>query len=147
MIFMDILPAKLTDLNPLRRLEKICFPQDAWPIFDLVAVLTFNDVVRLKAVEDGQMIGFIAGDPRRSQGFSWIATVAVLPEYQRQGVGSALLERCEAELSTPRVRLCVRTGNTDAIRLYERSGYRVIDTWRRYYHDGGDALVMEKQLI
>ncbi len=65
-----ITSATLRDLNALRDLEKVCFPLDAWSIFDLVAVLTFPGVIRLKAVQDKQMVGFVAGDPRPSQGFS-----------------------------------------------------------------------------
>lgn len=113
-------------------------------MFDLVAVLTFPDVVRLKAVEDSQMVGFVAGDPRPSQGFSWIATIGVLPAYQRQGIGRALLHACEAQIKTPRLRLSVRTSNQAAITLYEQEGYRTIDIWKAYYDDGEDAIVMEK---
>ena len=143
---MDILPASLLDLGPLRRIEHACFDRDAWPLLDLMAVLSFPDVIRLKAVEDGQMIGFAAGDSRASQNLSWIATIAVLPEYQRRGIGRALLLSCEAQLSTPRVRLCVRTDNVSAIRLYEQEGYQRIDMWYRYYKDKSDALVMEKEI-
>lgn len=141
---MEILPATFRDLNALRRLEHACFEQDAWSLFDLIAVLTFPDVVRLKAVEDGQMVGFIAGDPRPSQGFSWIATIGVLPEYQGNGIGRALLQACESRLSTPRLRLSVRISNTAAIRLYEQEGYHHVDIWHAYYTGGEDALVMEK---
>ncbi|GAB4503022.1 MAG: ribosomal protein S18-alanine N-acetyltransferase [Anaerolineales bacterium] len=141
---MDIFPASLRDLNALYRLEHACFDQDAWSLFDLIAVLTFPDVVRLKAVENNRMIGFIAGDPRPSQGFSWIATIGVLPEYRGNGIGRALLQACENRLHTPRIRLSVRIGNTAAIRLYEQEGYRHTDIWRAYYNDGEDALVMEK---
>ncbi len=144
---MDIFPASLFDLNALRRLEHACFKQDAWSLFDLIAVLTFPDVVRLKAVENGQMVGFIAGDPRPSQGFSWIATIGVLPEYQGNGIGRALLRACESRLHTPRLRLSVRIGNTAAIRLYEQEGYQHVDIWRAYYNDGEDALVMEKEIF
>jgi ribosomal-protein-alanine N-acetyltransferase len=142
----SILPATLRDLRALHLLEHRCFGADAWSLFDLVAVLTFPDVTRLKAVSEGRMIGFIAGDPRPSQGVSWIATVGVLPEYRRRGVGRALLRACEAKLSTPLVRLSVRTSNRGAIRLYQEEGYRTIDLWRAYYRDGGDAIVMEKRL-
>jgi ribosomal protein S18 acetylase RimI-like enzyme len=142
---MEITPANLLDLNALRHVENICFPQDAWPILDLIAVLTFPGVIRLKAVEDGQMIGFIAGDPRPGEGFSWIATLGVLPEYRGHGYGRALLEACENKLSTPRVRLSVRAGNEEAIRMYKNAGYLAIDRWGNYYNDGEDALVMEKK--
>lgn len=141
---MEILTASIRDLNALRRLERVCFEKDAWPLFDLIAVLTFPDVVRLKAVEDDRMVGFVAGDPRPSQGFSWIATIAVLPAYRQRGIGRALLLACEAQLQTPRVKLSVRASNLAAIRLYEQEGYRTTDLWNSYYNDGENAIVMEK---
>lgn len=141
---MEILPASILDLGALQQIERACFTLDAWPWLDLMAVLTFSDVVRLKAVVDGRMVGFVAGDKRDSKGFSWIATIGVLPEFQRQGIGRALLRACEEKLSPTRIRLCVRTENGSAIRLYEAEGYLRVDVWRRYYKDGSDALVMEK---
>src|SRR5512133_375667 len=141
---MEIPPAHLLDLNALRHLEKVCLPKDAWPLSVLLAVLTFSGIVRLKAVEDGQMIGFIAGDPRPSEGFSWIATIGVLPEYRGKGIGRALLEACESQLPTQRIHLSVRTDNEEAIRMYKFAGYYVIDRWAKYYNDGEDAIVMEK---
>ena len=109
-----------------------------------MAVLVFPEVVRLKALEDGHMVGFVAGDQRDSKGFSWIATIAVLPAYQRQGIGRALLSACESQLIPPRIRLCVRADNGGAMCLYERAGYQRLDVWRGYYKDGADAIVMEK---
>jgi ribosomal-protein-alanine N-acetyltransferase len=139
-----IAPASWRDLNSLRHLEKVCFPQDAWPIFDLIGVLTFANVVRLKAVHDERMVGFIAGDIRGAENISWIATVGVLPEYRRQGIGKRLMQACEEQLTTRAIRLCVRLANEEAITLYQKLGYRAISTWQRYYQDGEDALVMEK---
>jgi ribosomal protein S18 acetylase RimI-like enzyme len=141
---MDILPANLRDLGSLHRVEQACFLQDAWPLLDLIAVLTWPDVVRLKAIEGGRMIGFIAGDPRPSENMAWIATVGVLPAYQRQGIGRALLRACEQRLTQNSIRLCVRVSNEPAIRLYRREGYLTLDTWREYYDDKENALVMEK---
>ena len=84
-------PATLRDLGTLRYIERVCFPKDAWPLLDLISVLSSSGVIRYRAVRDQKMVGFIAGDVRRSEGVSWIATIAVLPEYQGQGIGSALL--------------------------------------------------------
>ncbi len=141
---MDILPASVLDLGGLRRVEQVCFPKDAWPLLDLIAVLTWPDIVRLKAVVDAHMVGFIAGDPRPSENMAWIASIGVLPEYQRRGIGRALLRECEKLLLQPRIRLCVRASNQGAIRLYQEEGYLTFDSWKSYYHDGEDALVMEK---
>jgi ribosomal protein S18 acetylase RimI-like enzyme len=141
---MDILPANLRDLGPLRHVEQACFPQDAWPLLDLIAVLTWPNVIRLKAVVDGKMIGFVAADVRQSEQLAWIATIGVLPEYQRKGIGRTLLRTCEGRLEIPRIRLCVRASNTGAIEMYRTEGYLPFDTWNKYYDDGENALVMEK---
>lgn len=143
---MEITPASILDLNALRKLEKESFDRDAWPMIDLIAVLTFSDVVRLKAVENKRMIGFVAGDPRPTDGWGWIATIAVDPHFRRRGIGTALLHACEGQLGVPRSRLTVRTSNQGAISLYQREGYAPIDIWQAYYNDGEDAMVMEKVL-
>ncbi len=143
---MEIQPAGLRDLGALRRLENACFEKDAWPILDLVAVLTWPEVIRLKAMENGEMVGFVAGDPRPSQGTGWIATIGVDPRYQRRGIGRALLRACEEQFRFPRAKLTVRISNEKAIALYEKEGYRTVDIWKNYYSDGEDGLIMEKIL-
>jgi ribosomal protein S18 acetylase RimI-like enzyme len=140
---IEIIPASWRDLGALRYLEKECFPEDAWPLLDLIAVLSFSNIVRLKAICDEQMIGFVAGD-QKSDDLAWIATIGVLPEYRRQGIASALLQACETQLKVSRIRLSVRLGNAGAVRLYENFGYQRVDIWPKYYQDGTDAIVFEK---
>ena len=137
--------ASIKDLIKLHKLEKFCFDEDAWPLFDLFAVLTFPEVIRLKAVSGSEMVGFIAGDLRSKSNIAWIATLAVDPNFQNQGIGSALLRECEIQLSTKQIRLCLRPANNPALKLYSRAGYEVIDLWKEYYNDKGDAIVMEKR--
>src|SRR5512142_3158326 len=132
---MEIVAASVLDLNALNKLEHACFEKDAWPMLDLVAVLTFPEIVRLKAVEDGHMVGFVAGDMHNPDGLGWIATIGIDPPYQRRGYGRDLLRACEARLRSPRVRLSVRASNAGAIRLYEQEGYERVDVWQGYYSD------------
>jgi ribosomal protein S18 acetylase RimI-like enzyme len=54
------------------------------------------------------------------------------------------MRACEAEIKETRIRLCVRASNTPAISMYEHLGYLPIETWRGYYDDKENALVMEK---
>ncbi len=144
--------ASWRDLLAVRRLEEVCFPQDFWPLLEIIGVLSMPGVVRIKAVIDEQVVGFAAGDFRRSDRLAWIATIGVLPEYRRRGIGAALLRECEQQLGKTlavpdgRVRLCVRPSNAPAIQLYERSGYQQVSVWNRYYQNGEDALVLEKQI-
>ncbi|MEW6568468.1 MAG: GNAT family N-acetyltransferase [Chloroflexota bacterium] len=142
----QILPASWRDFRPVMALEKACFPQDSWPWFDILAALTFPETVRLKAVLEGQVVGFVIGDRRQRQEVGWIASIGVHPDLRRNGIGRKLLQACECELATPRIRLTLRPSNVGALRLYQTSGYVEIDRLERYYHNGEGAIVMEKVL-
>ncbi len=142
----ELLPATLADLSQLGAMEKACFPLDAWPLIEQIAALTFPATVRIKAVSAGRMVGFIGGDIRRSRRTGWITTLAVMPEYRRRGIGEALLTACEQSLKMPLVRLSVRRTNLEAQLLYLKNGYHKVETWRRYYEGGEDAIVMEKEM-
>jgi ribosomal protein S18 acetylase RimI-like enzyme len=137
--------ASWRDLNGLRQLERICFDRDAWPLLDLIAVLTLPGIIRLKATISEQMVGFIAGEVRASEGIGWITTLGVLPEFRRQGIAQALLVACERNIAASCLRLSVRRSNIAAQELYRRAGYSQVDVWRRYYSEGEDALVLEKR--
>jgi ribosomal protein S18 acetylase RimI-like enzyme len=142
----EIVKASWHDLNELRKLEQICFGEDSWPLWDLIAVLTMPNIIRLKAMVGDRMAGFIAGDPQPREGIGWIATLGVLPAFRRRGIAAALLSACEHQMALPRIRLSVRKDNETAINLYRNAGYEMIDMWRAYYNSGQDALVFEKRI-
>jgi [ribosomal protein S18]-alanine N-acetyltransferase len=78
-----------------------------------------------------------------------VMNVAVDGRWQGRGVATALLgelyERVDDE--NARYTLEVRRSNANAIRLYEREGFRAAGLRRRYYQDNGeDALVMWRTL-
>lgn len=141
---IKIIPATWRDLMDLHQLEKACFQLDAWPLLDVMGVLTFPQIIRLKAVEKVKMVGFVAVDLRRSQQVAWIATLAVYPEYRKTGIGSKLLNVCEGKINLPVIRLNVRQSNQSAIELYRKHGYQQVDIWKSYYKGGDNALVFEK---
>lgn len=134
------------DLKDLFELEKECFQLDAWPLLDILGVLTIPQVIRVKAVDQKKMVGFIGVDLRRSQQTAWIATLAVKPAYRKSGIGSSLLRISEREVHLPRIRLSVRQSNQPAIELYQKYGYKQIEVWKKYYRGGDNALVFEKLL-
>ena len=132
------------DLKDLHQLEKVCFQLDAWPLLDILGVLTIPQIIRYKASDQDKLIGFIAVDLRRSQQTAWIATLGVMPEYRKSGIGSTLIQTCEEEVGLSKIKLSVRQSNQPAIQLYQKHGYQQIEVWKKYYKGGDNALVFEK---
>lgn len=143
---IKIEPATLWDLNAVRDLERICFPKDAWPLLEMVGVLSLPSVLRWKATEGERLVGFVAADVRHSQDIAWIATIAVHPDHRRRGLGGRLLTLAEDGVDARAMRLSARASNREAIALYQARGYEQIDVWPKYYRGGEDAVVMEKRL-
>ncbi len=141
----DIEEASWRDLGGVRRVEQECFGDDAWPLLDILAVLTLPGVVRLKATVGIEIAGFVGGEIKGSERIGWITTIGVMSAYRRRGIAAAMLAAAEARLATRKVRLCVRQSNLEALFLYWKFGYHQVDVWKRYYRGGEDALVMEKE--
>jgi ribosomal protein S18 acetylase RimI-like enzyme len=139
-----IQPSGWRDLRGVWALEQACFGRDAWSLVDLVFAL-LGPGVRLKAVVDGRLVGFVMGEPKPAEHFAWIATIGVLPDFQRRGIASRLLAEVEARLTVPNIKLTVRQSNSGAIALYRRFGYEPVGRWERYYAGGEAGVVMEKR--
>jgi ribosomal protein S18 acetylase RimI-like enzyme len=95
----------------------LVFDSDTAVGYGLAHVLSLEDSWIPDTWETGQRIGEIE-------------SLSVLPHYRGSGLGSLLLDRLETHLRGHGARdliLGVLPGNDDAIRLYERRGYR--PTW------------------
>ena len=78
-----------------------------------------------------------------------VVSVAVLPEYQHKGIGSALMKEATKNMSLYRAKECyleVRVSNFTAVNMYKKLGFQVVRTKSGYYADGEDAYVMAKKL-
>jgi [ribosomal protein S18]-alanine N-acetyltransferase len=141
----QILPAGWRDWSGVRVLEKVCFGPDAWGRLDLLFALLGPSSLRLKVVAGTRLVGFAMGEPHPEEGYAWIATLGIHPDFQRQGLGARLLGAVEAGLGPPLLKLTVRQSNLPAIKLYEKAGYRPVHTWENYYAGGEAGIVMEKR--
>ncbi|MEZ0319088.1 MAG: ribosomal protein S18-alanine N-acetyltransferase [Pyrobaculum sp.] len=84
----------------------------------------------------GYVITCIEGDSAH------VISIAVDPEYRRQGVGRALL--CTAlrllyDGKVSEVFLEVRVSNEPALRLYQDAGFQIYERLKGYYSDGEDG--------
>jgi ribosomal protein S18 acetylase RimI-like enzyme len=101
-----------------------------------------HDPVLLLGRHEGRLVGYALGYTLPVSG-TWLAdtwatgsrigeveSLSVLPEYRGRGLGSDLLEQLHERLRSQGAQdfiLGALAGNADAIRLYQRHGYR--PTW------------------
>lgn len=75
-----------------------------------------------------------------------ILDVAVKASLRNHGIGQILVEHAlemSRELGATVVSLEVRVGNSGAVALYRRLGFREVGRRKGYYENGDDALLME----
>lgn len=96
--------------------------------------------------DDGQPVGSARYEPLN--GHLHVSRVAVLPAYRGLGVAGSLLAAIDdtaIALGLDLLQLQTRLNLPRNIRLYEKFGYRIIDTWQP--QPGADVYVlMEKSL-
>lgn len=81
--------------------------------------------------------------------YGHVSSLAVLPDYRRQGLAQLLLQQFHHHLVPQQCSfagLHVRQSNAAAVKLYERLGYEAAVTIPAYYEDGEDAYYMKKML-
>ncbi|MGC9209724.1 MAG: GNAT family N-acetyltransferase [Acidilobus sp.] len=79
-----------------------------------------------------------------------VISIAVLQEYRRRGIGSALMSEAlktfKEKYDVDAVYLEVRVSNLPAINMYEKFGFVKARIIKGYYRDGEDAYVMVKRI-
>ena len=82
-----------------------------------------------------------------------IITMAVIPKYQKQGIGFLILNQLEKELlksNCNKIFLDVASNNLIALHLYKKAGFKNFGIRKNYYtilkDKNVDAILMEKVL-
>ncbi|MFO7658638.1 MAG: GNAT family N-acetyltransferase [Bacteroidales bacterium] len=148
---MEIKQADMADLTEILILQKMAFLQEAklynnftiQPLSQTIEEMKteFESKVFLKTEIDSKIVGSVRAN--LDSNVCWVNKLMVHPDYQRQGIGKALL--LEIEKHFPDVKkFLLGTGakSKNNIRLYENIGYRIVKHDK--FHDGVEAVLMEK---
>ena len=146
-----------SDLEQVLNINRRCLPENYTSFFFLDLHKRFPETF-LVAEENGTIIGYImcrieTGLPNfKLIGIikkGHVISIAVLPQYQNQGVGYALMQKAMEAMLFYKVKECfleVRASNTPAVNLYKKMGFEIVRTLHGYYADGEDAYLMARRL-
>jgi len=118
-------------------------PGEAWGADIIAGHLSMPGVFALLCGPDAMIMARVALDEAE------ILTLAVAPAARRKGAARALLDEAMARAASrgaANMFLEVAVSNAAARALYEQAGFIQVGQRRRYYADGGDALVMARAL-
>jgi len=136
------------DFAALYKLDQTCFPAGiSYSKTTLRYFLTIASADCVIAEEAGRIVGFIVSE--ENPPLAHIITLDVDAKHRRQGVGTALLETLESNLSARGVRsilLETAIDNEAAVAFWKSHGYRIEATLKRYYLGRIDAYEMRKIL-
>jgi len=135
-----VVPLPFTALRGVEHIASLSF-ESRWERTAFASFLTAS-AARNRAVfsASGELEGYLL--TLFAGGNLDIVSIAVLPERRRQGVAEALLEdlRCSPDVLSSTLE--VRADNEPSRRFYEKLGYALVGTRRRYYDGKNDAAVM-----
>ncbi len=142
---ITIRPMEKADLDSVIEIEQSAYGNHHWPKDSFLSELS-NDLAKYYSVFNKQreLVGYCGCWHILEE--AHITNIAVSPKYQRKHIGEALLKTIIDECYKEMVKfltLEVRVGNSPAIGLYEKYGFKSLGTRKGYYQDNNeDALIM-----
>ena len=135
-----------SDIAKIAEIEERCF-QDAWSVVAFEDILKYPIHHSFLVEEGGQVCAYACVLVLFED--AELENIAVDLPYRKRGIAKALMDALHEKakaLGAKRCLLEVRVSNAPAISLYEKYGYEKYGVRKRYYEDGEDAFVMQKQL-
>ena len=139
------------DLPVLVSMERVLFADSPWSMGQFKEEFKGVPNSRYFLVatnEEDEIVGYAAVLVVAPGVEADVLTVAVLPDYARQGIATYFmseLEKWSKDKQALAMMLEVGVENSGAIALYEKLGYQTIATRKNYYGQGLDAFVMRKE--
>ena len=138
------------DLPVLASYEKELFPYSPWSTSQFKEEFAGIPTTRYMAIAESEnkIVGYCGVFLPAPGVEADILTVAVLPEYRRQGIAREFMRQIEEwakERGASAMMLEVEKSNSAAIELYKNLGYLQISVRMDYYGAGQDAFVMRKE--
>ncbi|MBO5773153.1 MAG: ribosomal protein S18-alanine N-acetyltransferase [Clostridia bacterium] len=139
-------------VDALHNLETLCFDSEAWSKKALAELFESTFATVLAYTINEQVVAYISYFAIADE--MQIATVAVHPDFRRQGIASKLIERaeeCAKQNGCTIGELEVNTKNFNAVSLYQKMGYSAVGIRKNFYpkdvtFGSKDGYTMIKQL-
>ena len=139
--------AEIDDIPSIMEIEQICFDKDSFSKRQFVYLIS-QAKGYFCVVEYQQRVGGYFSVLINQRACSLrIYSIAVHPDYRGRGLGQVLMDQTiqtAGECKAAKITLEVKVTNTSAIGLYMKNGFIPVGIKPCYYHDGSDAIYMQR---
>ena len=137
---MNILNMTIQDLDEIKDILATDF-DDFWNYNVFKSELENPNSNYIVAKQNGEILGFAGIIDTYDQ--MEITNIVVRKDYRNQGIGNLLLrELINFSKGKNVIYLEVNSKNTNAIKLYEKNGFKKCGLRKRYYNNTDDAILM-----
>lgn len=123
------------DLPTVLDIEDRCF-EFPWKEDDFIRALRQSNVIGMVAERGDQVLGFMLYELHKHR--LHLLSMAVDPDYSRQGIGTAMVEKLVSKLSYQRrnrIVLEVRETNLPAQLFFKAMGFKAVMVLHKFYED------------
>ena len=137
--------SKITKTN-LLEIEKISherFGNESWTEAQFESSFALSSSVFLVAFEGEKVVSFLIGQDTVDS--INILLLATKTEFENKGVASQLIDKLAKKFKGKKLWLEVKEGNSRAICFYQKNKFKPVYTRKKYYKDGQDAIILERE--
>lgn len=142
--------AQQSDIPAILEIEWECFREDSFSKEQFAYLINRSKGTFYVIMEgDDRVIAYISLLFHGGTHYLRIYSIAVHPDFRGKGLAQVLMDqtiRTAEECKAAKITLEVKVTNTAAIGLYMKNGFIPAGIKPCYYHDGSDAIYMQRLL-
>lgn len=148
--------AEIVDVKKLVEVESKCFTYNKLTSTQFIRLIKKGHIDLLIAEQiqfsskEIKIVGYGLLFYRKNSARARLYSLAVVPEWSGRGIGKKLilaLEKLALESKKIEISLEVKESNKQALNLYSKNAYNIVEKIENYYEDGASAFRLCKTLV
>ena len=135
------------DINPVLTIERLVY-DSPWSQAKFTDSLNNPKTLASLLTIDEQVLGYFVAT--HSSDSVDLLNICIHPEHQHQGLGTQLFDYLTQQIQTLNLNTIfieVRASNKSTLLFYQKLGFKVIDSRKKYYSNGEDAKILRLQIV
>ena len=135
--------AQQADISAILEIEWECFREDSFSKEQFAYLISRSKGTFYVMMEEDRVVAYVSLLFHGGTRYLRIYSIAVHPDYRGRGLGQISILTA-GECKATKITLEVKVTNTSAIGLYMKNGFIPAGIKPCYYHDGSDAIYMQR---